>query len=94
MIKKYQGDTPIRTILVHEFIMDDVEDPEIYAAEPLYQWRQSAEGQWFARNATEDMLYNVYRDEESMGFRVTVTARLSGPALVEWLLRSDRVSIR
>ena len=83
-----------RTILVHEFVLGDVDDPEIYAAEPLYQWRQSAEGQWFTKHALEEMTYNVYRNEETMGFKVVVMAKLSGPALVEWLLRSEHGRLR
>ena len=44
MSRKFQDNEPVRTILVHEFIIGDVEDPEIYAADPLLKWQESEEG--------------------------------------------------
>jgi hypothetical protein len=37
--------------LLHQFAMGDVEDPEIYAAEPIYQWEKSEIGQWCHQHA-------------------------------------------
>jgi hypothetical protein len=37
-----------KELTVHEFTMGDVEDPDLYAAEPLYKWQESAEGKWDA----------------------------------------------
>jgi hypothetical protein len=34
----------ISTVVVHEFTMGDVEDPDIYAAEPLLAWQKSEAG--------------------------------------------------
>jgi hypothetical protein len=33
-------------ICVHEFTMGDVEDPDLYAAQPLIEWEKSESGQW------------------------------------------------
>lgn len=85
---------PIRKILVCEFFLADVEDPEIYAAQPLYEWRNSNEGQWFMNHSVKTPEYNIVPNEETMGFRVQVFAHLSGPALVEWLLRSEHGRLR
>jgi len=40
----------VRTIVVHEFLMGDVEDPDLYAADPLIKWEQSEIGQWVMKN--------------------------------------------
>ena len=32
------------TLVVHEFTLGDVDDPEIYAAVPLYEWQLSDAG--------------------------------------------------
>ena len=43
----------VREIVVHEFTMGDVDDPDLYAGEPLWQWQQSEEGQWIMDHAVE-----------------------------------------
>lgn len=90
MNKKYQGNEPIRTILVHEFTMGDVEDPEIYAGEPLYNWTQSEEGQWVMKNAIEKPYYQHQLDDHTYGYKFSIFAKLQGPALTEWLLRNNK----
>ena len=70
---------PVRfcDVCVHEFVMSDVEDPEIYAAAPVWGWQQSPAGQWVIEHAvgqpywTNDMDYNTY------GYRCRIMARLS-----------------
>jgi hypothetical protein len=56
--------------------MSDVEDPEIYAAEPLYKWEKSEIGQWVMKHAVEPPIYLFKTDYASYGFEVTVDARL------------------
>lgn len=38
---------------VHRFSLGDVDDPEIYAAEPLIEWERSEAGQWVMENAID-----------------------------------------
>lgn len=40
-------------IIVHRFRLGDVDDPEIYAAEPIWQWEQSEVGRWVKEHAVE-----------------------------------------
>jgi hypothetical protein len=61
---------------VHEFQMGDVEDPELYAAEPLWKWQQSEEGQWVMANAMETPSWHLTTDYNSYGYLVYVTADL------------------
>jgi hypothetical protein len=61
---------------VHEFRMGDVEDPELYAAEPLWKWQQSEEGQWVMQNAMEQPSWHLTTDYDSYGYLVYVTADL------------------
>ena len=55
--------------------MADVEDPEIYCAEPIYQWQQTPEGK-FCMEKAEDPTYNIIADPETFGYRVTITGIL------------------
>jgi phage-related tail fiber protein len=61
---------------VCEFSMGDVEDPELYAAEPLWKWQQSEEGQWVMANAIETPNWHLAPDYNSYGHKVYVTADL------------------
>jgi hypothetical protein len=39
-------------VTVHEFtINDSVDDPEIYVAQPIYEWQQTEAGRWVMENA-------------------------------------------
>lgn len=39
------------TILLHKFRIGNEDDPEVYAAEALYQWEKSSAGQWAMKNS-------------------------------------------
>ena len=62
---------------LHEFTMGDVEDVEIYMAQPIYEWQQTPEGKWCMEKATE-LEYHTQPDHLTMGYRVVITGYLSG----------------
>ena len=55
--------------------MSDVEDPDLYCAEPIHQWQQTPEGK-FCMEKAEDPTYDIEPDHETMGYRVTITGIL------------------
>jgi len=77
----------VREVVVHEFTMGDVDDPDLYAAEPLWQWQQSEEGAWIMAHAVETPCWHRIPDQLQYGYRFEIRAKLSGPRLTEWLLR-------
>ena len=74
-------------VVVHEFRMGDVEDPDLYAAQPLYDWEKSEAGQWVMKNAADTPTWYRMADPMSFGYQYQIRAKLMGPALTEWLLR-------
>ena len=66
----------IYKIVVHRFKMGDVEDPDLYAAQPLYEWQQSEAGTWVMAHAVEPPFWTRQPDMESFGYRYYVVARL------------------
>ena len=58
-----------------EFKLSDVEDPEIYAAQPIWDWQQTDAGKWVMENAT-DVSYKIFPDMQSYGYRVSVYGKL------------------
>ena len=76
-----------KTVVVHSFTMGDVEDPDLYAAEPMIQWEQSEQGQWVMRNAADTPTWHRMADPATYGYKYQIRAKLMGPALTEWLLK-------
>ena len=37
--------------IVHTIKMGDVEDPDLYVADPIWKWQQTEEGQWLMENS-------------------------------------------
>jgi hypothetical protein len=64
-------------VLVHTFRLGDVEDPEIYAAEPIWAWQQSAAGQWVMEHAVNQPWWTKRVDYYSYGYEFKIVARLS-----------------
>lgn len=77
----------VQTIVVHEFSMGDVDDPDLYAAQPLYDWEHSEQGQWIMKNACDTPTWYRIAEPMTFGYRYQIRAKLMGPALTEWLLR-------
>lgn len=78
----------VKTIVVHEFSMGDVEDPDLHAAEPLINWEKSEIGQWVMKNACDTPAWYRMADPVQYGYKYQIRAKLMGPALTEWLLRN------
>jgi hypothetical protein len=64
-------------VLVHTFRLGDVEDPEIYAAEPIWAWQQSAAGCWVMEHAVNQPRWAKRIDYHSYGYEFDIIARLS-----------------
>lgn len=77
----------MRIIVVHEFSIGDVEEPDLYAAQPLYNWEKSQQGQWIMANAVETPSWHRLADSTLMGYKYQIRAKLQGVKLTEWLLR-------
>ena len=79
-----------KTVIVHTFSMGDVEDPDLYAAQPLWEWQESQEGKWVMENCVEPPVWHRNADLERYGHSYAITAKLMGPALTAWLLKQSK----
>jgi hypothetical protein len=66
-------------ICVHEFTMGDVEDPDLYAAQPISEWQGSEAGKFVMEHAVEKPYWSRQVDHSSYGHRYRIMARLSEP---------------
>ena len=69
----------ISDIVVHEFSMGDVEDPDLYAAEPLMDWQKSPAGEFVMEHAVETPYWIRQVDLNSYGHRYVIVARMKEP---------------
>ena len=74
-------------IVVHEFRMGDVEDPDLFAAGPLIDFENSDKGRWVLEHATDIPVWTRHVDPGYMGWLYTITADFEEAALTEWMLK-------
>ena len=63
-------------MILHEFIMGDVEDPYLYAAFPISEWQQTDKGKWVMEHAQGDIVFHCNPCHENYGYRVVITGKL------------------
>lgn len=74
-------------VTFHRFTMSDVDDVDIYVAEPIYQWQQSEQGRWAMKHA-RDIKYYTCTDPSTLGYSVTIRGTIDdGPLVTEYFLR-------
>jgi hypothetical protein len=73
--------------VVHEFTMGDVDDPDIYAAEPLWKFQQSEKGQWVIEHSLETPIYQRVIDHVYYGYKYKISARLTEQNITYFLLK-------
>ena len=74
-------------VAVHSFTMGDVEDPDLYAAQPIMEWQKSEAGQWVMEHAVETPFWHRSVDPASYGHKYYVIARLREQDQTYWTLK-------
>ncbi len=64
-------------VVVYKFRLNDVEDPEIYAAEPIWEWQQSEQGRWVMEHSDPKPIWNMTVDHVTYGYQVHIVAQLN-----------------
>jgi hypothetical protein len=77
----------IHKIVVHSFSMGDVEDPDLYAAQPLMEWQESDPGKFVMEHAVDKPEWHRHIDHTIYGHRYAITAELEAKKLSEFYLR-------
>jgi len=77
-------------IVVHTIIMGDTEDPDLYVAEPIYQWQQTPKGKFVMENATEPPEWHRRIDIHTFGYIYSIIAEFEPKKLTEYYLRFSK----
>jgi len=75
--------------LVMRLVLADVEDPEIYAAQPILDWQQSEHGKWILEHSL-DPTYRITADYASYGYLINITAHITPKRWTEYCLRFNK----
>lgn len=77
----------VRDVVVHEFSLGDVEDPDLYAATPILDWEKSESGQWVMGAAIKIPFWRRMHSITDFGYRYQIVARLREPDEVFFRLK-------
>ena len=67
--------------------MGDVEDPDLYVAQPIYEWQQTEEGKWIMEHSNPIPVWNRHDDFATYGHTYTITAYLKPKDYTYWSLK-------
>jgi hypothetical protein len=84
----------IHKVVVHRFRMGDVEDPDLYASQPMYEWEKSEAGQFVMKHAVDTPEWHRHLDQFSYGHEYAIVAELEKKKISEFYLRFDKTLIR
>ena len=76
-------------LIVHTFSMGDVDDPEIYAAQPIWEWQQTDAGRWVMENAVEEPYWARHLDNTTYSYRYKIVATLTESDATWFKLKYD-----
>lgn len=64
-------------LIVHTVLMGDVEDPDLFVADPIWKWQQTDAGKFVMKNSIEPPIWQRNIDEYSYGWKYSIIAYLS-----------------
>jgi len=82
----------IHQVVVHTFRIGDVEDPDLYAGEPLAQWEKSEPGKFVMEHAVETPEWRRHLDFASYSYMYKIIAQLEKKKLTEFYLRWGKIN--
>jgi hypothetical protein len=67
--------------------MGDVEDPDLFVAQPISEWQESDAGKFIMEHAVDKPYWHRTTDHASYGHRYDIVARLSEQNETFWTLK-------
>ena len=79
-------------VILHCFTIGDVEEPFLYAAEPIREWQQTDKGRWCLEHCEGEMVMHTQPDDIMWGYKVVIQGELSDKNLTYFKLKWGDVS--
>lgn len=77
----------IHKVVVHRIRMGDVDDPDLYVAQPIWEWQQTEQGKFIMENAVEQPEWHRHVDMMNYGHQYAIVAELEQKKLAEFYLK-------
>jgi hypothetical protein len=77
------------TQVVHTIRMGDVEDPDLFVAQPIYEWQQTEQGKWIMENSNPTPSWHRNVDYTTYGHIYQIRAYLTHKQLTFWKLKFE-----
>ena len=84
----------IHKVVVHRFDLSDVDDPDLYAAQPMLEWEKSDPGKFIMEHSIDTPEWHRHPDPMFMGYRYLIIAELETKKLSEFYLRFGHPNIK
>ena len=82
----------VSDMVVHRFRMGDVEDPVLYAAQPIHAWQQTEAGKFVMEHAMESPWWVRHMDPMDYGYQFAIVARMKESDQTFYTLKYVRTS--
>ena len=87
IVDDYNNVKEIHKVVVHRIRMGDVEDPDLYVAQPIWEWQNSKQGKFIMENSVETPSWHRYNSMFDFGWTYAIVAELDSKKLTEFYLR-------
>ena len=77
----------IHKVVVYKFTVGDVEDPDLYAADPIWKWQESNPGKFVMEHAIDKPIWHRRLDQSTYGYQYAIEAELEMKKLSEYYLK-------
>lgn len=88
--KQIMPDGSIQEIVkcvVHKFKVGDVEDPDLYAAQPIWEWQNTEKGKFIMENAIDKPEWQRHIDHLSFQYDYAIIAEIPSIKVTEYFLK-------
>ena len=75
--------------VVHTIRMGDVEDPDLFVAQPIYEWQQTEAGKWIMENSNPKPSWHRQVNYTTYGQLYLIKAYLTHKQLTFWKLKYE-----
>ena len=76
-------------VKAHTFTVSDVDDPDIYAAEPIFEWQNSEAGKWMMKHSNPVPSWHQETDFSTWGTRYLIRGYLTPELYTFWKLKYE-----
>ena len=69
--------------------MGDVEDPDLFVSQPIYEWQQTAKGKYIMKNSAPAPIWHRSPDPYTYGYLYTIKAYLTPEQFTYYRLKYE-----